>query len=79
MRTISAADANRYFSRLLSDVKGGETVTITSHGEPVARMEPVRPSEDAKRGAAWDKLLTRLRSQPAMNLGRFNRAELYED
>ena len=40
-RTVSAADANRYFSKLLREVRDGGRVTITSHGRPVAEMVPV--------------------------------------
>ena len=80
MRTLSAADANRHFSKLLRDVKAGETVVITSHGEPVARIEPVVPGdlERVRRSEALDRLLKRLDSQPALNLGKFDRNELYE-
>ena len=52
MRSISAAEANRSFSKLLADVKRGETVTITSHGEPVAKLVPFLPSEEAERRAS---------------------------
>src|SRR4051794_9153382 len=33
MRTISAREANRQFSRLLEAAVGGEEVTITRHGD----------------------------------------------
>jgi prevent-host-death family protein len=81
MRTVSAADANRHFSKILREVKAGGTVVITSHGEPVARIEPVSEvgSDEERRQEAWRALLDRLKGQPALNLGRFNRDELYED
>lgn len=81
MKTISAADANRHFSKLLRDVTAGETVVVTSRGKPVARIEPANPDECelARREKAFAKLMARLRSQPAMNLGKFNRDELYDD
>ncbi len=81
MRTITSADANRYFSKLLREVKAGETVVVTSRGEPVATIAPVKDetAERARRDAALEALLTRLRSQPALNLGKFNRDELYDD
>lgn len=80
MRTISAADANRQFSKLLRDVRNGETVLVTSRGEPVAKIEPIRPASSTQdeRGAAWAKLFDRLDRQPARNLGRFDRDELYD-
>lgn len=79
MKTISAADANRGFSQLLRDVKEGQSFVITSHGKPVAKIVPAQPAPSAEeRAAAWTKLFDRLDRQPALNLGRFDRAELYE-
>ncbi len=40
--TVGAYDAKTHFSKLLERVEGGEEVTITRHGSPVARMVPVR-------------------------------------
>jgi len=79
MKTITAADANRNFSKLLRDVQSGEEVTITSHGRPVARIAPVHVKTDAERKAAFDRLMTRLQSQPALDLPKVTRDEIYED
>lgn len=81
MRTVSASNANRHFSKLLRDVRAGETVVVTSRGMPVATIAPVADSdaEKARRENALRALLERLHSQPAMNLGKFNRDELYDD
>jgi len=75
-KQVTAAEANRHFSRLLREVREGDTVVITAHGKPVARLvpAPVKGSEAAKQA-----LLERLRSQPALNLGPWTREELYED
>ena len=75
--TISAADANREFSRLLREVREGSSFVVTSHGRPVARLVPVTNDLRA-REAARQRLLDRLRSQPAMNIGPWTRDELYE-
>jgi prevent-host-death family protein len=79
MKTITAADANRHFSKLLREVQGGEEVTITSHGRPVARMVPAHEKTDEEREAAFDRLMTRLQSQPVLNLPKVTRDEIYED
>lgn len=81
MKTVSAADANRHFSKLLREVSAGETVVVTSRGAPVARIVPIDPPPDAvaARRAAWEEHFARLRDQPALNLGRFNRDEAYDD
>jgi prevent-host-death family protein len=79
--TISAAEANRQFSKILRAVEAGESFTVTSHGRAVARICPIGESDQeaqARRRAALTRLLERLRQQPAMNLGKWTRDELYE-
>lgn len=75
---VSAAEANRSFSRLLRGVREGRTYLVTSHGEPVARLVPAS-DDDKPRDAAWDALLKRLKDQPVLNAGPWTREELYED
>jgi prevent-host-death family protein len=78
MKTISASDANRYFSSLLRDVVAGETVTVLSHGKPVAKILPAYP-DDQEREAARLRLLSRLRRQiPTALPQSWNRNDLYE-
>lgn len=79
MKTVSAADANRHFSKLLREVDAGQTVIVTSRGRPVAEIRPVVPTQPAERRAAWDALFAHLDAQPALNLGRFSRDEAYDD
>ncbi|HEY1933013.1 MAG TPA: type II toxin-antitoxin system prevent-host-death family antitoxin [Acetobacteraceae bacterium] len=74
-KTIAAAEANRNFSRLLREVREGDSFTVTSHGRPIARIVPAEPID---REAAKQRLLDRLRGQPAMNAGPWNREELYD-
>ncbi len=47
MRTIGAFEAKTHLSALLERVSKGETITITRHGVPAARLVPVE--EPAKR------------------------------
>jgi prevent-host-death family protein len=58
-------------------VEGGETVIVTSHGRPVARICPV-DEERERRRIALQHLLDRLGTQPALNLGKMTRDEIYE-
>jgi prevent-host-death family protein len=75
---ISAADANREFSKLLRRVREGESITIMSHGRPVAKLVPVG-AEDRVRAAARKALFEHLRGQkPSKRIGRWTREELYE-
>jgi prevent-host-death family protein len=79
MKTVSAAEANRSFSKLLGSVDKGETYTITSHGRPVARLVPIADHEarDAK-DRAIKALFDDLRSRPVLNRPRVTRDEIYD-
>lgn len=87
MRTVSAADANRYFSSILRDVKAGATVVITSRGEAVARIAPLGDGErveaeekEAARQKAWEGHIARLKSQPVLNIPiTWTRDDIYDD
>jgi len=74
---VSAADANRNFSKLLRGVRDGHSYVITSHGTPVAKFAPVGAG-DRVRAAARTLLFKRLHAQPeAAPIGRWTRDELY--
>lgn len=75
---VSAADANRQFSRLLQGVREGRSYVVTSHSRPIARLTPVEAS-DPVREKAREVLFERLRGQPDANIPKWARDELYED
>jgi prevent-host-death family protein len=77
-RSVSAAEANRRFSRLLSEVRQGKSYVVTSHGRPVAKISPPEEAKDTTL-AARKVLFERLRRQPAVDIARWTRDELYED
>ena len=77
-KPVSAADANRKFSKLLRAVRGGQSYVVTSHGQAVARIVPAEGNGGVTRGAKA-ALLKRLRSEPVVTVGRWSRDELYED
>ena len=76
-RTLSAADANRRFSELLRTVKKGGSIIVTSHGKPVAKIIPFVEGEALE--GARSALFARLRTEPAVKVGRWTRDELYDD
>jgi prevent-host-death family protein len=76
--TISAADANRRFSLLLRRVREGRSYVVTSHGKPVARLIPAG-KHGGIAASARTALLSRLKRQPVVPIGRWTRDELYED
>jgi prevent-host-death family protein len=74
---ISAAEANRNFSRLLREVREGRSYIVTAHGKSVARIVPCDDA-DVARSAARSALLLRLAGQPAIDIGAWSRDELHE-
>jgi len=77
-RAVSAADANRKFSKLLRTIREGHSYVVTSHGKAVAKIVPIE-TDDAATPGARSALLKRLRSEPVVNIGRWNRDDLYKD
>lgn len=79
--TVTAAEANRSFSRLLRGVREGSSYIVTSHGRPVAKLVPADQDDEIAqriRQAARRLLFERLEQQPAQNLGPWRRDEAYE-
>jgi len=76
--TVSAADANRSFSKLLRGVREGRSVVVTSHGKPIAKIVPIGEHDDRTAESARTALLSRLRAEPVDDVGRWTRDELYE-
>jgi len=77
-KAVSAANANRRFSELLRTVKNGRSIIVTSHGKPVAKIMPVMEDERAA-SVARSALFARLRTERAVNVGRWTRDELYDN
>ena len=79
MKTVAAAEANRQFSAVLREVAQGTRVLITSRGQPVATIEPVRPgTAGAPAGAAKRLLLKHLASVKASGARDWTRDDLYD-
>ena len=76
---VSAAEANRRFSRILREVRDGRTYLVTAHGTPVARIVPAR-RDDGIASAARAVLLARLAQEPVTVVGtRWRRNDLYDE
>ncbi|MCV9937851.1 type II toxin-antitoxin system prevent-host-death family antitoxin [Boseaceae bacterium BT-24-1] len=80
VKTVSAAEANREFSKLMKLAERGERVVVTSRGQPKVQITRVEEadSEKAQRREAFDRLTERLNSQPAQNLPRLTRDDFYD-
>ncbi len=75
---MSAAEANRNFSTVLRQVRGGRSYVITSHGRPVARIVPIEAGGHV-RSVARATLFRHLRASPVRKIGAWSRDDLYED
>jgi prevent-host-death family protein len=49
MREVQASEAKTHLPQLLDDVEHGETIIITRHGRPIARLVP---DEDRRQAEA---------------------------
>ncbi len=58
MREIQASDAKTHLPQLLDDVERGETIVITRHGRPIARIVP----EAERRREEIDKAIDSIRA-----------------
>ena len=61
MREVQASDAKTHLPQLLDEVERGETLVITRHGRPIARLTPEidRRREDADQAIAAIRALRR--------------------
>jgi prevent-host-death family protein len=76
MVEMGAFEAKTHLSRLLDQVQRGDTVTITRHGKPVARLNPVAgSSRDERRRAIAE--LKKLRA--GQTLGGLTARELIDE
>lgn len=58
MREMQASEAKTHLPRLLDEVERGETIVITRHGRPIARLVP----EPDRRQAEIDEALEGIRA-----------------
>ncbi len=58
MREVQASEAKTHLPRLLDEVERGETIVITRHGRPIARIVP----EVSRRQAEIAKAVEELRA-----------------
>ncbi len=59
MDQIAASDAKARFSELLDKVEKGQTVVITRHGRPIARLVP----DEDKRQKDVDEAIARIKAR----------------
>lgn len=80
VKTVSAAQANREFSKLMQIAEAGEEVVVTSRGRPKVKIVRADEAESEKerRQKAFAELTELLKSRPVLNLPRATRDDMYE-
>ena len=68
MREIQASEAKIHLSRLLDDIERGETIVITRHGQPIARLIPEDAMRRHGRGEAVERLKALRATMPRVPL-----------
>ncbi len=76
MRTVGAYEAKTHLPRLLDEVARGETITITKHGVPVARLVP---PEDVRRRDVGEAIEALREFRKGKTLGGMSIRELIEE
>jgi len=57
MREVQASEAKTHLPHLLDEVEHGETIVITRHGRPIARLVPDEDNRRAERAAAVEAIM----------------------
>lgn len=73
MIDVNVHEAETHLSRLLTRVSGGEEVTISRYGRPVARLVPCQPPPQSRKGGA-DRGLFRVPDDFDSEIPDLNRA-----
>ena len=64
MKTVQASEAKAKFLSLLDEVERGETIVVTRHGKPIARIQPEQNDRSARMKAALDSIIDHRKKNP---------------
>ena len=66
MREVQASEAKTHLARLLDEVEHGETIVITRHGRPIARLIPEANRRRAEIRQAIEEIKALRRARPSL-------------
>jgi prevent-host-death family protein len=66
MDSVTVSELNRQTAKVLDRIKAGESLEISEHGRPVARLSPAVPTTGAP---LLDRLIAQGKAVPAVNAG----------
>jgi prevent-host-death family protein len=68
MRHVQSSEAKTHFSDLLDEVERGETIVITRHGRPIARLVPEADRQQERVEKALKAIKELRKSMPRLTL-----------
>jgi prevent-host-death family protein len=68
MREVQASAAKTHLPQLLDDVEHGETIVITRHGRPIARLVPEADRRQAENAAAIEAIKALRKGRPKITV-----------
>ncbi len=68
MREVQASEAKTHLPQLLDDVENGDTIIITRHGQPIARLVPDVARRQAEVSRAIEGILAMRKSNGKISL-----------
>jgi prevent-host-death family protein len=68
MRQVQSSDAKAHLSDLLDEVERGETIVITRHGRPIARLVPEAERQQERIDRALEAIKELRKAMPRLTL-----------
>jgi prevent-host-death family protein len=68
MREVQASEAKTHLPQLLDEVERGETIVITRHGKPIARLVPDAERRRAEAAAAVAEIKALRKGSPRITV-----------
>ena len=68
MREVQSSDAKTHLPQILDEVERGETIIITRHGRPIARIIPETDGREAETRKAMARIDAFRRTMPRLTI-----------
>jgi len=69
MREVQSSDAKAHLPQILDEVERGETIIITRHGRPIARIVPEAESREAEIRRTMERIYAFRKTMPPLSVG----------
>jgi len=68
MREVQSSDAKARLAQILDEVERGETIIITRHGRPIARIVPEADSREAETRRTMERIRAFRQTMPHLSV-----------